>query len=85
MKTLNFSQKTEKYAAWQIDCEAKSGADKIKIVKPDNTSCVLDFFYNIPVEFVYDVHGYETLETKGTPLFTSRQKFSRMHTLETPV
>ncbi len=72
METLIFSQKIEKYAVWQIDCEAKSGADKIKIVKPDETSCILDFFYNIPVEFVYDVHGYETLDTKGTTLFSAR-------------
>lgn len=72
MKGIRYNEKTEKYAVWQIDCDIKTSADKIKIIKPDKSCCVLDFFYNIPIEFIYDVHGYETLDTAGVPFLAAR-------------
>ena len=72
MEGIKFSEKAPKYEVWQIDCEIKTGADKIKIIKPDESSCDLDFFYNIPIKFIYDAHGYETLDTDGTAFFSAR-------------
>lgn len=68
----NYAKKVEKFEVFEITYALKTGAEKIVIEKPNSETETLSFFYHVPISFVYDVHGYEDMETVGSPELKAR-------------
>lgn len=67
-----YSKTVKNFESWEISFPLKTNAQKIVIEKPNGKTETLKFFYHVPIDFVYDIHGYEEMETVGAPLLKAR-------------
>ncbi len=72
MTGFSFPINARKYDTWEITADFKTGAEYLCVLKPDGTKQNVNFFYHTPAKFVYDIHGYETVENTATQCLMAR-------------